>query len=312
MTPQARDRPSLQPRAWDGRLASFLVIAIALLAAAALLHFGVAPQVKSLPASYASETRLAVDDSLRQTPNGEWERTAASLRRVDQTIASTSETVIVQGDLHVYAESGAVIFESTGLYGVSRLSRQNMPGYGDTERTGQYLFPPDVQPETYTFWDPMFIGPRVATFDHAETQDGFPIYVFHFSATGLDETAGYSYLPDVPEKYAAHTDGEGTIWIEPVTGAVVDYVERGTSYFVEPATGRRIADFHIWTNLLSPETHAAQLALAAGARWRLLALTVWLPAGLGLASLAALGLGIRDSRRGQRRARGGADTAAPA
>ena len=72
----------------------------------------------------------------RETPNGAWIRTAATLRRVDQTISSTGETAIVQGDLHVYAESGAVIFESTGLYGVNRFNRQNVPGYGDTERTG--------------------------------------------------------------------------------------------------------------------------------------------------------------------------------
>jgi hypothetical protein len=185
-----------------------------------------------------------------------------------------------------------VIFETTGLYGVSRFTRQNVLGYGDVERTGQFLFPPNVQPTTYTYWDPMFIGPCVATFDHAETQDGLPVYVFRFSATGLDETAGYSYLPDVPERYAAHTDGQGTLWIEPVSGVVVDYAEQGMSYFADPTTGERIADFHSWSNRFTPETRAAQVQLAQDTRRRILILENWGPGGLLLAGLVWLAVGL--------------------
>ncbi|MCX6028324.1 MAG: porin PorA family protein [Chloroflexi bacterium] len=274
-----------------------LVIFFGLLAAAALVRFGIAARLNELPANYARETHYAGEDDLCETPNGAWEKTATTLRRVDQTIASTSETAIVQGDLHVYAENDAVVFESTGLYGVSRFSRQNVLGYGDTERTGQFLFPPDIQPTTYTYWDPMFIGPRVATFDHVETQAGLAVYVFRFSATGLDETAGYSYLPDVPEHYAARTDGQGTLWVEPVSGVVVDYAEQGMSYFADPTTGRQIADFHRWSDRYTPETHTAQRQLATEARLRVLALQVWLPVGLIFAGLIWLGVGLWNSRR---------------
>jgi hypothetical protein len=262
--------------------AAFFAIALGLLALAALVRFGVAPWMNELPANYARETHFVVEDNLRETPDGAW----------GNTIASTGETAIVQGDLHVYAESGAVIFESTGLYGVNRFSRQNVPGYGDVERTGQFLFPPEVQPTAYTYWDPMFIGPCVATFDHAEAQEGLAVYVFRFNATSLDETAGYSYLPDVPERYAAHTDGQGTLWIEPVSGVVVDYAEQGMSYFADPTTGKRIADFHSWSNHYTPETHTAQLQLATAARLRVLALQVWLPIGLVFAGLIWLGIGL--------------------
>ena len=196
----------------------------------------------------------------------------------------------------MYAESGAVIFESTGLYGVNRFNRQNVPGYGDTERTGQFLFPPDVQPTTYTYWDPMFIGPCVATFDHVETQAGLAVYVFRFSATGLDETAGYSYLPDVPERYAARRSGQGMLWVEPVSGIVVNYAEQGLSYFADPTTGKQVAEFHSWHNYYTPEIQTAQLRLATAARFRILALQVWLPVGLALAGLIWLGIGLFGGR----------------
>jgi hypothetical protein len=274
----------------------YLFITLGLFAAAAFVRFWLAPLLNELPANYASETQYAGEDNLRETPNGAWEKIATTLRRVDQTIVSTSETAMVQGDLHVYDENGAVVFESTGLYGVSRLARQNVPGYGDTERTGQFLFSLAVQPTTYTYWDPMFIGPRVATFDHAETQDGLTVYVFRFSASGLDETAGYSSLPDVPEHYAAHTDAQGTLWIEPVSGIVVDYAEQGMSYFADLTTGKPIADFHGWSDRYTPETRSAQLRLAAEARLRILLIQVWLPVGLVLAGIVAPVIGVWKRR----------------
>ena len=34
---------------------------------------------------------------------------------------------------------------------------------------------------------------------------------FNFSGTGMNETAGYSYMAVVPEHFQAFTDGKGTL-----------------------------------------------------------------------------------------------------
>jgi hypothetical protein len=266
--------------------------AFGLIAIAGLLRYWVSPLVSDLPGDYANEGHYAAESRFRNSPTGEWEHITLIARRVDQTIARSGGIAMVQGDLHWYAESGAVIFENAGLYGVDRRTRANVRGYGDVDRTGQFLFPLHVQPTTYAYWDPNFIGPRVATFDHADMVDGLPVYVFRFTATALDETAGYSYLPDVPERYRAHTDGQGTLWIEPISGIVVDYEEQGVSYFVDRVTGKRVADLYEWSDHFTPETRAAQVRLATQARLRLLALEDWLPAGLVLVALAWLVIGI--------------------
>jgi hypothetical protein len=113
----------------------------------------------------------------------------------------------------------------------------------------------------------------------------------------MDETAGYAYLPEVPERYRALTDGQGTLWIEPISGVVVEYQEQGVSYFANPATGERVGDFHTWSGQFTPETHTAQMALARAARWRSLALEAWLPGALGAVGLAGLGIGAWLARR---------------
>ena len=267
-----------------------------LLLAAGLLRYWMAPLATRLPADYASEMQLQVEDRFRASTALEWETNALTTRRVDQTLANSGEIAIIQGDLRVYTDSGQVIFESTGLYGVDRRTQQNVRGYGNADRAGQFLFPPHLAQTTYTYWDPMFIGPSVATFESAAIRDGLPVYTFLFSVSDVDETEGYSFMMEVPERFRAHTEGHGTLWVEPVAGVVVDYEEHGVSYFADTATGARLDDFHEWSGHFTPETKAAQLARARAARLRHLVLEDWLPLGLILLAVIwlAIGEGLRE------------------
>jgi len=271
--------------------------ALAFLGMAALLRFWIAPLLERLPANYAAEVELSEDNQFRDSPTGEWQASTLKARRVDQIITNSGQTAIIEGALHVYYASGEVNFEVTGLYGIDRRTRQNLAGYGDVNRTGQYLFPPHVKRIDYPIWDPMFVGLRQATFERTEKIDGLQVYVFSFSATGMDESAGYSYLPDVPENYLAHTDGEGTIWVEPLSGIVMDYEDSGVSYFVIPSTRVRLADFNQWEERYTPETRTTQIKLARAARLRILLLEVYLPAASLLAGLIWL-VGVGTKHRG--------------
>ena len=265
-------------------------ISLAFLVLAALLRFWIAPLFELLPAGYSNEVKLSEEDKFRDSPTGEWQASTQDVQRVDQTITNSGQTAIIEGSILAYDASGEVNFEATSLYGVDRRTRLNLAGYGEVDRTGQYLFPPHVQRIEYEIWDPIFIGLRQASFERVDQIEGLQVYVFSFSAFGMDESAGYSYLPDVPEHYLVQTDGEGTIWVEPLSGFVVDYKDSGVSYFVDPASGDRIADFNQWTENYTPETKVVQINLARLARLRILALEVWLPVGLLLVGLLLLEL----------------------
>ncbi len=264
---------------------SYIFSLLAFLVLAGLLRYGIAPLSERLPADYSNTTALSEQDQFRASPTDEWLASTLNTQRVDQTITNKEQTAIIEGALHVYYDSGQVNFEVTSLYGVDRRTRLNLSGYGSVIRTGQYLFPPHVQPGQYPIWDPMFVGLRLATFERTDKIDGLRVYVFSFSASGMDETTGYSYLPDVPEHYLAQTDGQGTIWVEPLSGIVVDYTDSGVSYFFDPSTATRLADFNKWNERYTLETRAAQTQLARAAQMRILALEVWLPGGLLLVGL---------------------------
>lgn len=271
------------------------LLPLALLLAAALSRFWLAPLQTRLPAEHTLELTYDAQDRFRDTPDGEWIAATLTARATQHALAVSGGIVLIQGELHWYGEDDEIIFESAGLYGVDRGTRANDPDYGDQPRAGQFLFPPRVERTSYMIWDTQYIGPREATFERVETLDGLTVYVFSFRTQGLDETEGYGTLPGVPERYHALTDGEGTFWVEPVSGVTVDYEELGVSYFVDASSRERLADFHQWSDRFTPETRAAQLESARSARLWILALEIGLPGSLLVASLISLAIRRRRS-----------------
>ena len=267
------------------------------LLAAAISRFWLAPLQTRLPANYANEVFYAQENQFRDSPGGEWQVSKLIARRVDQALSVTSQAIIIQGDLYIYYDSGDLSFQTGGLYGVDRLSRQNLPSYGNEKRSGQYLFPAPLAKMTYILWDPSYIGPQTAAFDHTEMLDGLLVYVFAFLVVELNETDGYSYLPNIPERYLAHTNAQGILWVEPRSGIIVNYQDQGASSFIDPTSEEQVAEFNKWVNVFTPETRAAQLGLARAARLRILALEIGLPAALVLMGFISVGVRLRKSVR---------------
>jgi DUF3068 family protein len=276
----------------------FVIFGLVFLALATLQHFWLADFFEQMPVDYVSETRYAAKSRSHQTPSAPVEEYESVIRRRDQTLSSGPDHLIVQGDVHWVTPSGVTMFEILNFYGVDRRTRKNLSGYGNEERFGQFVFPAHTAKEKYDGWNPLYAGPHVASYDHEETVDGLPVYVFNFVVDGIDETAGYSSLPDVPKKYRATTYGKGQIWVEPISGIVVDYDETGVSYFVGPTTGERIGEISQWSDQYTPETRTAQLRLASRERWRMLSLERGIP---GLLVAAGLICAVRGLRREKKR-----------
>lgn len=277
------------------RLLRHLWAALILWLLAGAIRFWIAPHWQHLPVDYAQETSYAARCRYRDTPDGAWQKFDLVVRRVDQTLVSSAGTSIVEGDIHWTTAAGEVTYESAGIYGVDRRTRTNMSGYGNMERRGQFLFPPRVRPTTYQLWDPFYTGPRTATFQHTAVLNGIPVYVFDCRAKHLDDTAAYTFLADVPERYRAYSSGGGKMWVEPVSGVVLNFEDAGKSYFGVSGSGKGISDFYFWDAHYTSETKAAQLQRALAARRRIVAMEVWLPLGLLLAGLMWLLLGLRRS-----------------
>ena len=275
----------------------FVITALVLCLLATVQYLLIAPALERLPTDYAEETSYNATTYFRANPQEQWQASNLIARRVDQTLVSSATHSIIQGSLHWTNNAGVVEYETTTSYGVDRRTRANLPDFGSEVRTGAYLFPLHTQRTNYSYWDPQFIGGRKAIFDHVEKMGDLTVYVFRFKAVALDESAGYAHLPEVPERYRALTDGSGLLWIEPTTGAIVDYEEQGISYFADPASGKRVADFFRWNDRYTPATKTAKLKKALAARQYINLLEIWLPLGLLLAGLCMFGMALRPIKR---------------
>lgn len=265
-----------------------LMSAVSLWLLAGLQHVWIAPYLEKLPSDFTDALETKANTRVRETPRGAWEEFSLISKRNDQTLVSSSNHAIIQGDLRWIDANGRLTFELTGIYGVDRASRKNLPGYGNVDRKGYFLAPLHMAPGAYTFWDPFFAAPKVAAFNRETELHGLTVHEYRFTVHGIDETEGFLHLPDVPKIYDVHTDASGILWIEPVSGTLVDYAQSGKSYFVNKATGERVADCYIWDDHFTDGTRAGKREAARAMRMQIHILEIWLPLALLLTGLLIL------------------------
>jgi hypothetical protein len=225
----------------------------------------------ALPKHYSDVRSYDVTSQVHRTPFSSPVEYQGRAVRHDQAITSGVDYLIIQGDISWLMPSGEVIYEVFDRYGVDRRTRENLPGFGTQERTGQFLFPLGVQQTSYDLWDPYYGGSGRATFLGEETFRGLPVYLFSFRVDGLDETEGCSAVPDIPGKYRAVTSGRSWLRVEPYSGIVVHHSDMGVSNFVDSESLQPVGNpLHRWIASYSEETTRSQLEKAAAARrWQI-------------------------------------------
>lgn len=114
-----------------------------------------------------------------------------------------------------HAQAGILLTSSSEVYGLDRTTRENVPGYGDMDRSGQFTFPAGVEQKTYTFWSSSAMTTLPANFVSEETFQGITVYNFKIDSKNLDagtmEGTGLLQTMDVLTE----------IKVEPVSGVPV-------------------------------------------------------------------------------------------
>lgn len=265
---------------------------------AGLLRWWGAPLLERLPSDYVADVRYLGQAETRQAPDAAAEVFQSVIRRHDQALSGDDEHLVLQGDLHWLTPTGAVIFETLNLYGVDRSTRQNLPGYGNLDRNAQYFFPPHTGKQGFILWDPNYAGPIAVRFSTIENFRGMEVYVFFSSVDALDETTGFTSLPNVPQRYHASTYGRGKFWVEPVSGLVVNHEDSGVSYFTDAKSGQRLGQPIIrWRQHYALETILTQLGLAKRQRLWMRTLEIGLPLLILVAAILWLPLTCRSKGR---------------
>jgi hypothetical protein len=281
------------PDAGRRGLWSRIAITASCLALAALSREYLAPQLLRIAADQRLVSLAQVDSRLAQMPGAPLVDQRLSLRRSDQVLVASGDAAVIQSTLTWALPGGASppLAQTTALYGVGRDDRRLLAGYGDADRVGSYGFPPGAERGVITVWDPYHPGPMTARFEQVEKVAGLEVYRYALEGAEADGSLAYQQLPLVPERYKVRITSNGTAWVEPRTGLVVDREQRGEARFVLAGDGTILGQAHSWRWRFTPVERNAAADAARTLQRELLVLGVVLPLLLAAVAGGALLLG---------------------
>jgi len=198
---------------------------------------------------------------------------------IDQTVVAT----------HAQAGMELPQFGLTEVLGVDRSTREYVPGYGDTERSGRFSFPEGVEKASYSLWMPSAGRPLEARFSREEDFHGLRVFTFKISELDLDiGVQAESGLPQV-------LDTVIEMKVEPVSGTTVAS-NSITIIKIIPSPGMKVS-VYVSSLEFAEDTTADLVDTARSARTALLWARVygfWI--GIGLGAVFPLGGGLGGIR----------------
>ena len=276
------------------RIAGLVLLGLGafLVTAALLVSLYVPGQLQKTPLDVNSMTRLSGQAAVVPTGDG------GPVRALSHTVAngefSDANIVVFDTFSCLFLDDGTIedctddgeagsplITASTDTFATDRVTAMavNDPQYVGIDSRHEGLvnkFPFDVQQETYPFWDGVLGRTVDADFHGEEAIDGLDTYKFFID------------VQDVPAEISEGTAGtytsQKTMWIDPVTGSIVNQHEKQ----VRNLRGVPVLDLDFG---FTDETVAANVesAKASGSQLRMLGTAPWILGLLGLLALVAGG-----------------------
>ena len=201
--------------------------------------------------------------------------------------------------------SGAAVPWSGECYNDVKVTQTDTTGCqpGNIDFTGQlYLFPFSVQKTTYQYFDGSLRKSLPMTYQGEEKFDGLPTYRFQQVVpqqdlpTDADTLNGLlGFLAPWAKSGTMSYQATRTLWVEPLTGAIVGYKEQQHRELV-PDTGSSVVILDA-TFQYDQATLKAVHDEAAGGRSLLLLLGRYLPIGLLVIGVVLGVLGVLVTRR---------------
>jgi hypothetical protein len=176
---------------------------------------------------------------------------------------------------------------------------------GNISYTGQlYLFPFGTQKKTYQYFDGTLRKALPMTYQGEEKVAGLPTYRFQQTVPQQDLAVDaqtlnglLGFLAPKAKSGTMNYEATRTLWVEPMTGAIVAYTDREHRQLV-PAGGQPI-DILDATFQYDKATTDAIVDQARTGRSQLLAFGRYVPIGLLVAGLVAIVAGVMITRRAE-------------
>lgn len=266
-----------------------------------------APKARVMQPGTGSQQASQVDlrSTIRMQADGKTDDGAVIWKASQETVLPGATTPVSASESRVAldARSGAGVQWSGQC-----MADQPAPCQaGNVKYTGQlYAFPFGTEKKTYQFFDTTLRAALPIAYVKDETVNGLDTYRFYQAVpdqqSSLDAETLASLTASLPPEArdavagaTMHYQSSRTVWVEPVTGSIINYRER-VQRFIQLPVGYRIplldADFQY-----TPQTQTEIAAEASDGKTVIRILRWYLPAGLVVLGLIALVVGLLLVRR---------------
>jgi len=269
---------------WSGWSLGLTILGLTLVALALIWLLVFFPVMAKIPADYEEEYMFEGSIMQLNQETMSLDATPTSIERLLQATGTEDDVLLLQQDINFYHAEFGVLLEdvcSSELLGVDRSTRENVPGYGDMDRSGQFTFPSGVEKESYNFWSSSVMSPLPAQYISEEQFEDLMVYNFKIDVQGID--IGIDEATGLPRTMDILTE----LKVEPISGIPVDTT---TTTTVNMDMGQGPMPVYINSMSFTDDTVADMVDTASSARSLILWATVygfWIVIGLG----AALTLG---------------------
>ncbi|HUT96874.1 MAG TPA: porin PorA family protein [Dehalococcoidales bacterium] len=174
------------------------------------------PSMAKFPADYEQEYTFEGFILQLNSETMSLDEIPTNVVRLLTATGTPDDVLLLKQDVNFYhAEAGILLTSSSEVYGLDRTTRENVSGYGDMDRSGQFTFPAGVEQETYAFWSSSSMTTLPANFVSEETFQGITVYNFKIDSENLD--AGTMEGTGLPQTMDVLCE----IKVEPVSGIPV-------------------------------------------------------------------------------------------
>lgn len=240
-----------------------ITLCLVWLAAAVVWYAMIAPKLSQLPKDFNYAADIISFDNIYNNEDKAYIGKTQSNTYFKYSVEKIQSGIYtIRNSFDVKAQTGDQIIHVERLYGIDAVSGKHVTGFGDHDREG-YLFAPKGlhKGEEFTYWHVNYDVPAVMRYQDTEEIHGLTTY--HYRTTlQPDQTENLDPLPGVGETLGINLDVVIDVWIEPTTGWLVKYEDKGVGYYYDLQSQRRLYPWNSYSNAYTDESILEQVVHA--------------------------------------------------
>lgn len=264
------------------RLMSPLLLSLIVLLSSLLIgwvnYFG--PLFSKLPDDFFYTADLISVDNFFDVTSNKYSGEQISLSEFSyRTVGVNSATQLIENSFEVQTSTGERIFAAKRVYGIHSATKQHVVSEGDRQREGYLFGPGTLRQSDFIYWHVNYDQALQMKFTGIEKVNGLDVYRYE-SVFSADQTKDLREAANLDPSIGVVVDVHLTLWIEPVSGWLINYKDKTNGYYYDIETKERLHPWNSFSNTFDGTSIATQVNRAERLRLEIIVVRYIIPSSI--------------------------------